>query len=173
MIENQTKKTTNQTPNKKLNTSQANVLKRLVTLQQSKLYHESKAIEFTRHTTKNKQPNFTYPHTEMSYTDNFSSEMHEKYKQLKRKFQVDMCELLAQHHKEKAEETATDVESLLLRAEMAYNSTPELTLIQNEYKTRAIEKFIAIKPKKNAQRRGAGGADHTQENNRAAKRLRR
>lgn len=84
----------NQTQNKQLDISQANVLKQLVTLEQSNLYHESKSKEFTRHTTKDKQPNFTYPQTEVSYTNNFSSEMHEKYKNLKRQFQIDMCELL-------------------------------------------------------------------------------
>ena len=49
-----------------------------ITLEQSKLYHESKSKEFTRHTAKGKQPNFTYPHTEVSYTNDFSSESYEK-----------------------------------------------------------------------------------------------
>ena len=127
-------KTTNKAPKTKLYATQSNVLKRLVTLEQSKLYHEGKSKKFTRHATKHKQPDFTYPHTEVSYTNDFSSESHEKYKQLKRKFQIDMCELLAQHHKERAEEASTEVESLLLRAEMAYNDTQELMLKKSHTK---------------------------------------
>ena len=73
-----------------------------------------------------------------------------------------MCELLAQHHKEKAE-ASTEVESLLLRAEMAYNDTPELMLLKKSYKTMAIEKFIAKKPSKNNKKRGVGGANQAAE----------
>ena len=166
-------KSTKQAPKTKLNATQSSVLKRLVTLERSKLYHESKSKEFIRHTTKHKQPEFTYPHTEVSYTNDFSSESHEKYKQMKQKFQKDMCELLAQHHKEKAEQASTEVESHPLRAEMAYNDTPELTLLKKSYKTMAIEKFIATKPNKNNKRRGAGGANHAAENNKDTKRQRR
>ena len=149
----------------KLNATQSSVLKQLVTLEQSKLYHESKSKEFERHTKKHKQPDFTYPHTDISYTGDFSSENHEKYTELKRKFQIDMCELLAQHHKEKSEATSTEVESLLLRAEMAYKDTRELTLIEEQYKALAIEKFLRNKTNKNNKRRGAGGVNHTAENN--------
>ena len=166
-------KTTNHTPETKLNATQSSVLKQLVTLEQSRLYHESKSKEFIRHTTKHKQPDFTYPHTEVLYTNNFSRESHEKYKQLKQKFQIDMCELLAQHHKEKSEEASTEVESLLLRAEMAYDNTKELMLIKLRYKTTAMEKFLAKKPNKNAKRRGAGGANDAADNNESTKRQRR
>ena len=166
-------KTTDQAPKTKLNATQSSVLKRLVTLERSKLYHQSKSKEFTRHTTKHKQPDFTYPHTEISYTNDFSSESHEKYKQIKRKFQIDMCELLAQHHKEKAEEASAEVESLLLRAEMAYNDTPELMLLKKSYKTMAIEKFIAKKPSKNNKKRGVGGANQAAESCEGTKRQKR
>ena len=67
---------------------------------------------------------------------------------MKQKFQIEMCELLAQHHTEKAEEASTEVESLLLRAEMDYNDTPQPTLLKISYKTMVIEKFIAKKPNK-------------------------
>ena len=88
---------------------------------------------------------------------------------MKQKFQKGMCELLPQHHKEKAEQASTEVESLLLHAEMAYNDTPELTLLKKSYTTMAIEKFIATKPNKNNKRRGAGGANHATENNKDTK----
>ena len=81
-------KTTDQAPKTKLNATQSFIPKRLVTLERSKLYHESKSKEFTRHTTKQKQPDFTYLHAEVSYTNDFSSESHEKYKQIKQKFQI-------------------------------------------------------------------------------------
>ena len=166
-------KTTKQPLNTKLNATQASVLKRLVTLEQSNLYHKSKTEEFTRHTKKHKQPDFTYPHTEISYTHNFSSESHEKYKQLKQKFQIEMCELLAQHHREKAEEASTEVESLLQRAEMAYKNTQELMLMKQKYKATAIEKFIALKPRKNTKRRGVGGANNAADNSEVTKRQRK
>ena len=76
-----------------------------------------------------------------------------------------MRELLAQHHKEKSEVTSIEVESLLLRAEMAYKDTPELTLIKEKYRALAIEKFLTNKTKKNNRRRGAGCVNHTAENN--------
>ena len=79
-------KITDQAPKTKLNATQSSVLKQLVMLEPSKLYHESESKEFTRHRTKHKPPNFTYPHTEISYTNDFSSESHKKYKQIKRTF---------------------------------------------------------------------------------------
>ena len=84
-----------------------------------------------------------------------------------------MCELLAQRHKEKAEEAFTEFESLLLRAEMAYNYTPELMLLKKSYKTMAIEKFIAKKPNRNDKRRAVGGANHAAENCKGTKRQKR
>ena len=84
-----------------------------------------------------------------------------------------MCELLALHHNEKAGEASTEVESLLLRAEMAYNDTPELMLLKKSYKTMAIDKFIAKTPNKNNKKRGVGGATHAAENGEGTKRQRR
>ena len=166
-------KTTDQAPKTKLNATQSSVLKRLVTLERLKLYHQSKSKEFTRHTTKHKQPDFTYPHTEISYTNDFSKESHEIYKQIKQKFKIDMCKLQAQHQKEKAEEASTEVESLLLQAEMAYNDNPELMPLKKSYKTMAIEKFIAKKPNKNNKKRGVGDANHAAENCKGTKRQKR
>ena len=45
-----------------------------------------------------------------------------------------MCELLAQHHKEKAEEASIEAESLLLFTGMAYNDTQELMFMEQSYK---------------------------------------
>lgn len=160
---NNTKQKTQKTktmPTTKLDPTQKNILQQLVGLEHSKLYHKNKSLEFTRHCTKQKQPNFTYPHTDVSYINDFSNENHEDYKKLKQTFQIGLCRILAKHHEEKSEEATTNVENHLQRAEMVYDNTPELDIIKSHYKQIAVEKFIAKKP--NGKKRGAGGPNQTE-----------